>query len=77
MCAEKLQPRISVIKACMGTIQRARVGVISTGRGPQTSLRLLILTCQEAGFISHCPDDGGALVKDIAQTGRVSSQISR
>lgn len=58
MYFEKLHPKISVIEACMGTIQRAKVGVISTGLGPQTSPRLLIHTCQGTGFISNCPEDG-------------------
>lgn len=56
---------------------RATVSVISGPLGPQAGPGLLISTCHQAGFISHCPHDRGSCKGYLTPSGQLSVLASK
>lgn len=79
MWPENLQVMRTTLETCRGRSWRVRatVGVISSGQGPQTTLGLLISTCHQADFISHCPDDRGSCKGYLTPCGQPSVLANR
>lgn len=81
---ENLQAMGLALETCRGRGWNTTVGVISGGQGPQGSLGLLISTCHQTGFISHCLDDRGSCKGYLTPCGQqsvlanklVTSQVS-